>query len=231
MGNSGKNSNTSQFFWTLAPSPQCNGKHVVFGKVISGLSLLQQIEQVAKTNEWPTEVPPHPIAISDCGIWTPLYTPAAGYWYDKPDEESFTGTSPLFLARPRVALVVPNAAAAHKFTQSLGSYCIVVHSEETSQEDQDGTTAAGRIRNDWLATFRADVVLVAPACRNVLQQITTLPESWTKQQQQQQTATEILVEQVVLEAKPVEAMKTVLQKSWLAQQRQQNWQLDGSALL
>ena len=30
MGNSGKNSNTSQFFVTLAPAPQCDGKHVVF---------------------------------------------------------------------------------------------------------------------------------------------------------------------------------------------------------
>jgi len=29
MGNSGKNSNTSQFFLTLAPAPQCDGKHVV----------------------------------------------------------------------------------------------------------------------------------------------------------------------------------------------------------
>jgi len=33
MANSGKNSNSSQFFFTLAPAPQCDGKHVVFGQV------------------------------------------------------------------------------------------------------------------------------------------------------------------------------------------------------
>lgn len=39
MGNSGKNSNTSQFFITLDKAPQCDGKHVVFGEVISGMEV------------------------------------------------------------------------------------------------------------------------------------------------------------------------------------------------
>ncbi len=39
MGNSGKNSNTSQFFITLDKVPQCDGKHVVFGEVISGMEV------------------------------------------------------------------------------------------------------------------------------------------------------------------------------------------------
>lgn len=43
MANSGKNSNTSQFFLTLAPAPQCDGKHVVLGRVVSGLDILQRI--------------------------------------------------------------------------------------------------------------------------------------------------------------------------------------------
>ena len=37
MGNSGKHSNASQFFVTLGPAPQCDGRHVVFGGVVSGL--------------------------------------------------------------------------------------------------------------------------------------------------------------------------------------------------
>ena len=32
MGNSGKNSNTSQFYVTLGKTPQCDGKHVIFGE-------------------------------------------------------------------------------------------------------------------------------------------------------------------------------------------------------
>ena len=43
MANSGKNSNSSQFFFTLAAAPQCDGKHVVLGKVVEGLEILKRI--------------------------------------------------------------------------------------------------------------------------------------------------------------------------------------------
>lgn len=44
MANSGKNSNTSQFYITLAGAlPQLNGKHVVFGQVVDGLEVLKRI--------------------------------------------------------------------------------------------------------------------------------------------------------------------------------------------
>ena len=33
----------SQFFFTLAPAPKCDGKHVVLGKVMDGLHILKQI--------------------------------------------------------------------------------------------------------------------------------------------------------------------------------------------
>lgn len=45
MGNSGKNSNTSQFFITFKEAPQCDGKHVVFGKVVSGFEVSAEKEQ------------------------------------------------------------------------------------------------------------------------------------------------------------------------------------------
>jgi Cyclophilin type peptidyl-prolyl cis-trans isomerase/CLD len=41
--NSGKNSNTSQFYMTLAPAPKCDGKHVVIGEVVEGLDILKRI--------------------------------------------------------------------------------------------------------------------------------------------------------------------------------------------
>ena len=44
MANSGKNTNGSQFFLTFVDTPHLDGKHVVFGKVIGGLEVLDAIE-------------------------------------------------------------------------------------------------------------------------------------------------------------------------------------------
>eukprot|EP00667_Euglena_gracilis_P032745 EG_transcript_51269 len=40
MANSGKDSNGSQFFVTLKATPHLNGKHVVFGQLVSGMEVL-----------------------------------------------------------------------------------------------------------------------------------------------------------------------------------------------
>ncbi|KAK9828218.1 hypothetical protein WJX74_003885 [Apatococcus lobatus] len=65
MANSGKNSNTSQFFVTLAPASKCDGKHVVFGEVTEGLDVLQRIDEEAASADG---IPRVPVVISDCGI-------------------------------------------------------------------------------------------------------------------------------------------------------------------
>ncbi|WIA20264.1 hypothetical protein OEZ85_006099 [Tetradesmus obliquus] len=65
MANSGKNSNSSQFFFTLAAAPQCDGKHVVFGKVLEGLDILQRIDKEAAS---PNGVPKVDVTIADCGV-------------------------------------------------------------------------------------------------------------------------------------------------------------------
>ncbi|KAI8890000.1 hypothetical protein K501DRAFT_237652 [Backusella circina FSU 941] len=68
MANSGKNSNTSQFFITLSDKhPQyekSNGKYVVFGKAIEGLEVLDDINQVPEKKETPQKT----ITIVDCGL-------------------------------------------------------------------------------------------------------------------------------------------------------------------
>ncbi|CAN9087724.1 unnamed protein product [Alternaria alternata] len=46
MANKGANSNGSQFFITFAPAPHLDGKNTVFGKVLEGWEVLDDMESV-----------------------------------------------------------------------------------------------------------------------------------------------------------------------------------------
>lgn len=66
MANSGKNSNTSQFYITLEERlPRLDGKHVVFGQVIEGLEVLKRIAAEASSE---TGAPQLRTVIADCGM-------------------------------------------------------------------------------------------------------------------------------------------------------------------
>jgi len=63
MANAGKDTNGSQFFITFAQTPWLDGKHVVFGKVVEGLEVLDKVEAVGSRSGTPTAS----VVIASCG--------------------------------------------------------------------------------------------------------------------------------------------------------------------
>jgi len=46
MANAGQNTNGSQFFLTYGPTPHLNGKHGVFGQIVSAMDVLNAIREL-----------------------------------------------------------------------------------------------------------------------------------------------------------------------------------------
>lgn len=62
--NSGKDTNGSQFFITLEPSPHLNGLHTVFGRLVGGEECLNDLARVEVDG---ADKPRQPVLVSKCG--------------------------------------------------------------------------------------------------------------------------------------------------------------------
>lgn len=65
MANSGPNTNGSQFFLTVAPTPWLTGKHTILGEVVEGQNIVTKISSVPRNSQ---DKPHKPVVLESVAI-------------------------------------------------------------------------------------------------------------------------------------------------------------------
>ncbi|MDD5656064.1 MAG: peptidylprolyl isomerase [Elusimicrobia bacterium] len=63
MANFGRDANGSQFFITVAPAPELDGRHTIFGEVAAGLGVAAAISRVARDESEGSDLPLRPVRL------------------------------------------------------------------------------------------------------------------------------------------------------------------------
>ena len=199
MGNSGKNSNSSQFFITFGPTPQCNGKHVIFGKVVSGFEVLDAVEGVSSESVGEAM---SAVTIINAGVYEPLNSPGQGYFFDQPDD-SYARFSAHFMAKPRVAVIAPSDTVMTRFIEELSTSVSVT----PIVDNGDGSSI--NTAQSLLESFSVDIIVIAPACKQSRPEI---PSSWNELEDTQWQISKR--KEAIIISKPVDCVKAI-RKSWV----------------
>ena len=108
MANAGPNTGSSQFFITEGTPTHLNGKHTIFGQVISGQEL---VEKIARVPTGERDKPNIPVVMSSVRVYREPQTPAPKPAAPKPAAPKPAAPKPA-VAAPKPAVAAPKPAAA-----------------------------------------------------------------------------------------------------------------------